>query len=729
MGATIDIDVGGTFTDCFVRHDGRIVTAKVPTTHYDLSVCFRKVIESSAEKAGLDLAGLLGDAELIRYSTTIGINSLIERTGPPLGLITTRGFEDTIFIGRSRQWADGIPVSQTRDLSQIEKPAPLLDTSMVVGVRERVDCFGNVLMPLDPDDVREQLQTLVDRGARGFVVSLLWSFLNPAHELAVRDIIRSEYPDVYLGNVPVVCSHQISPRGGEYARTMTAVVDAYTHRQISGQLWTVGEMVRDAGYDRPLSLVHNNGGSKKVTRTRAIDTHGAGPVAGVLGSAHLARAYGLDRVVFTDVGGTSFDLGVVIDGQVSSYEFRPVLDRWRVQGSFVETRSIGAGGGSVARVDTALGRLHVGPESAGSLPGPACYGLGGDRPTVTDADLVLGLLDADNYLGGRMRLDPDAARDAIEEHVAEPLGVDVDEAAWQIRRLVDATMGQEIFKELALKGHNPRQFTIFAAGGAGATHAAGYAEAVGASTVYTFPFSSVFCAFGASTADVLHIYEQTRHLTVTQFLQPGFALDRETFNRTVAELVAQAQDDFALEGFPAQRLRYSLELDMRYKTQLNQTRVEVPKLELTGEADVAELCAAFDAAYARHYSAEAAFPAAGVDIEEFHLKAWVPSGHPPPARQAERPGDGAQARTGSREVYWGPGEGRVPTPVYDRTALEPGDVMAGPAVIESDDTTTVVPRPWTYRVDSFGNGVLTREAAAGQVSAVPGAGAAEGAGR
>ncbi len=330
-------------------------------------------------------------------------------------------------------------------------------------------------------------------------------------------------------------------------------------------------------------------------------------------------------MVFTDVGGTSFDLGVVTDGGVSSYEFRPVLDRWRVQGSFVETRSIGAGGGSIASVDPVMKRLKVGPASAGSLPGPACYGLGGELPTVTDADLVLGLLDAENYLGGRMRLDLEAARDAIQEHVADPLGVSVEEAAWQIRRLVDATMGQEIFKELALKGHDPRAFTVFAAGGAGATHAAGYAEAVGASTVMTFPFSSVFCAFGASTADVLHIYERSRHLTVTQFLQPGYALDREAFNAVVAALVAEAQQDFALEGFAPDRLLYSLELDMRYKTQLNQTRVVMPRIHIESDADVEQIIETFNVAYARQYSPEAAFPAAGIDIEEFHLKVWVPS--------------------------------------------------------------------------------------------------------
>jgi len=306
-----------------------------------------------------------------------------------------------------------------------------------------------------------------------------------------------------------------------------------------------------------------------------------------------------------------------------------------------------------------------------------------------------------------MQLDVEAAREAIEADVAEPLGISVEEAAWQIRRLVDATMGQEIFKELALKGHDPRTFTVFAAGGAGATHAAGYAEAVGATTVMTFPFSSVFCAFGASTTDVLHIYERSRHLTVTQFMQPGFALDTDAFNGVVAQLLDEARLDFELEGYSADRLQTSLELDMRYKTQLNQTRVTVPKAFLDGDDDVQQLCDGFNEAYARQYSPEAAFPQAGIDIEEFHLKVWVPSDREPAVKHELVPGDGGAARTGERPVYWGPA-GTVTTSVFDRERLVPGDAFTGPAIVESDDTTTVVPIGWHYRIDEYGNGVMER---------------------
>lgn len=708
MGYTIDIDVGGTFTDCFVANGGRIFTAKAPTTRYDLSVGFLNAIEAAAEQAGLSLPELLAQTDVLRNSTTIGTNALIERNGPKLGLITTRGFEDTIFIGRSRQWADGLPAQETRDMAHIQKPQPLIGKDMVVGVRERVDCFGQALMPLQRGDVIAQVQTLVDRGARGFVVCLLWSFLNPAHEQMIRDIIQEEYPDTYLGNMPVILSSEISPRAGEYTRTMTAVVNAYAHPELAGQLWALGEKIRQAGYGKPLMLVHNSGGSKKLARTKAINTHSAGPVAGIYGAAHLGRMYGLEDIIVTDMGGTSFDIGVVVGGEVRSYEFRPVIDRWRIQTSIVETKSIGAGGGSIAWINPALNRLEVGPRSAGSMPGPAAYDQGSEEPTVTDADVVLGYVNPDYYLGGRFPLNADSARQAIEARIARPLAIDVVEAAWQIRHLADATMGQEIFKEVALKGYDPRAFTLFAAGGGGPAHCCDIDEYVRAARIMTFPFSSVFCAFGAATMDVMHIYEKTRHMRLTQFMSGQLTKDYAAFNGIVEELKATALRDFRLEGFPPEMVRFALELDMRYGMQLNFTRVRSPRMSLNGPADVQALCDDFNAEYARLFSAEAAFPQAGIDVEEFHLKAWVSTLHPQFPTHAEAGADPSAAKKGTRSVYWRAHKNFVETPIYQREDLRCGNLILGPAVIEAQDTTIVVPPGWTFAVDRYLGGVIQR---------------------
>ena len=392
MGYTIDVDIGGTFTDFFAsREGGQAVMAKSPTTHYDLSVGFLRGLREVSERYGTSLNKLLADCDAIHYCTTIGTNALIERNGPKLGLITTAGFEDTIALGRARSWADGGSSKENKDLARIVKPAPLISRDMIVGLKERIDYSGSVIMPLKREDVLEKLQYLVEKGAMGYVVCLLWSCYNPSHEQMVKQIIEEEYPEDYLGSMPIILSHVISPKAGEYTRFITAIVNAYIHNLMAEELNKLTWELRDSGYKRPLILVQNTGGMKKVTRTKAVFTHNAGPVAGLQGARHVGQLYDMQNIVFTDMGGTSYDIGIVSDGQVKTYDFIPVIDRWRTNIPAIEVKSIGAGGGSIAWVNQVLAnRLEVGPQSAGSMPGPACYNLGGTEPTVTDAELVLG---------------------------------------------------------------------------------------------------------------------------------------------------------------------------------------------------------------------------------------------------------------------------------------------------------------------------------------------------
>jgi N-methylhydantoinase A/acetophenone carboxylase len=354
----------------------------------------------------------------------------------------------------------------------------------------------------------------------------------------------------------------------------------------------------------------------------------------------------------------------------------------------------------------ALNRLEVGPRSAGAMPGPAAYDQGGVEPTVTDADIVLGYIDPDYYLGGRLPLNVEAARRAIREKVVASLGLDQVEVAWHIRHLVDATMGQEIFKEVALKGFDPRKFVLFAAGGAGPTHCCDYNEFVGATRIMIFPFSAVFCAFGAATMDVMHIYEKTRHMRLTQFMSGQLTEDYATFNKIVEELTDAARRDFRLEGFAPEEVQFALELDMRYGMQLNFTRVRAPRMALTCPEDVIALCDAFNAEYARRFSPDAAFPQAGIDVEEFHLKAWV---NAPRHDLPTFPYAGANpsaARKASRPVYWRARGDFVETLIFQRETLRCGNVVEGPAVIEAENTTIVVPPRWHFTVDQHLNGVL-----------------------
>ena len=711
MSFSVGIDIGGTFTDfCSVADGARLVSYKTPTTHYDLSVGFMRGMRELARRHGMAPADYLARVEAVRYSTTVGTNALIERTGPKLGLITTAGFEDTIFIGRGRSWADGAPVHTTRDLAAIQKPEPLIAPDMVVGLRERIDYAGNIVAPLSRDEVLEKLQYLVDRGAQGFVVSLLWSFVNPVHERMIKRIIEEEYPEDYLGSMPVTLSAEISPKAGEYPRTMTATVNAYIHGVMADELGKLGNELRTEGYRRPLILVHNTGGTKKVSRTKAVLTHNAGPVAGMFGAAELGRRMGWRDIVFTDMGGTSFDIGVITGGELRSNDFIPVIDRWRTNIPAIEVKSIGAGGGSIAWINDLMGdALEVGPQSAGSMPGPACYDQGGTQPTVTDADMVLGYLNPDNYLGGDMLLDPDLSHAVIEEKVARPLGISALEAAWRIRRLVDAKMGQEVFNEVALKGHDPRKFMVFACGGAGAAHACGFAPHIGAAAVVVPASASVFGAFGASGMVIRQVWEMSRTLKVFRWDRQAYLEDLASFNTVVEELRDLALRDLKLEGFAEDRVSLRLELDMRYGSQYNLTRVESPTLTMGGSDDVRALCERFNEQYAAIYSPECAFPVGGINVECFYLTATVISGVAAAATPVEDSSEPSPAaRLPSRPACFDPAAGLEDTPVYDWTALMPGNRIGGPALIEAPDTTYVVAPGWTYAMDALGNGVLRR---------------------
>lgn len=708
MPVTIGVDVGGTFTDFFMVKDGETTAVKVPTTYYDFSVCFFKALEEGAEQFDLSLEEILNNTNSIRYSTTIGTNAIIERTGPKLGLITTAGFEDTIYIGRARQWADGGTVSGEKDLARIQKPIPLIPRNMVVGVRERLDCFGKVVMPLNKEDVRQKLQHLVDQGAMGFAVCLLWSFRNPAHEQMIREIIEEEYPESYLGNMPVLLSSEISPKAGEYGRFMTTIVNAYMHKDLSEQLGGLEEQLRDHGFKKPLTLVHNTGGMKKVSRTKAVYTHNAGPVAGVFGSKHVGQLYGFDNIIFTDMGGTSFDIGIIAGGKIRSYDFIPVIDCWRTQISAVETRSIGAGGGSVARLNKMMGNiLEVGPQSAGAMPGPAAYNQGGMEPTVTDADIVLGYLNPRYYLGGKMRINKNKATQAIKEKIAGPLGIDEVDAAFRIKKIIDAKMGQEIYKEVALRGHDPREFALFASGGAGPCHCCGFNSHLEVPRIITSPYSPVFGAFGSTTLDVIHIFERSRYLKLYNFSEQRYLEDYESFNEVVSELMEAAFRDMRLEGFNPEQVHLKLELEMKYGTQMNTTTITSPITQIKGKEDVRLICEAFSRAYSTLYTPEAAYPEGGIDVETFYLHSWVPQPH---FKMIEYPVGGTlpgnHAVKETRPVFWEEFMGFQPTRVYDFERLECGNVIEGPAVIEAADTTYCIAPGYVFSLDKYRHGIM-----------------------
>jgi N-methylhydantoinase A/oxoprolinase/acetone carboxylase beta subunit len=699
-----DIDVGGTFTDAVLTLDGQRWIGKAPTTPYDLSVCFVNAIEEVALEAGQDLESLLPRLDVIRYSTTVAMNRLIERRGPRVGLITTEGHEDAILIGRGAQWTDGTRLAERRNLAVQRKPEPLISRTMIVGVKERIDSTGRVIRPLDEDDLRRKLRLLMDRGARSIVVSLLWSFANPRHEERAKEIIREEYKEYHIGYLPVVLSHQVVPKLGEYERTMTAVLDAYLQRSMQTELSAMWDRLRTLGYKGSFLMIHNSGGSGEVFKTTASRTYNGGPVSGLMGSYHLATSLGYKNVVAGDMGGTSFDIGLVVDQSVRNYEFRPIIDRWMVSITMLQTLSIGAGGGSIAWINHDLGgHLNVGPRSAGSDPGPACYDQGGTEPTVTDADVVLGYINPETYYGGRMPLNRDKAQRAVREKIADPMGIGVEQAAALIRHIVDQNMSSAIKREIHLRGYHPEDFALFAFGGAGPTHVSGFLGDLAGAVI--FPTAPVFCALGSSIMDIVHVYETSRRMIVMAPMTQALTTEYAVFNGVVDQLTEQARADLAAEGLPADRAVFSLELDMLYGGQVNVKRTACPVLHLRRPEDVQALYDEFEREFSEAFSPLVVNKPGGVYLDNFVLKVTVPTPKPALPDLPVQPADAGAALTGKRPAWW-PGQGWTETSVYDADALRPGHQIDGPVIVEAPLTTVVVPPGMRYTIDRHGLGLL-----------------------
>jgi N-methylhydantoinase A/oxoprolinase/acetone carboxylase beta subunit len=697
---TIDIDVGGTFTDMVLTLDGETSYRKVPTTPYDLGVGFMQVVEEAASDAGVSLEDLVGRVETVRYSTTVAMNRLLERSGPRVALITTEGHEDATLIGKGAQWIDGTRIDERRALPHQNKPRPIVPRELIVGIKERIDARGEVVRPLDEEHVREQVRRLVDRGARAFVVSLLWSFVNPAHERAVKRIIREEYRDYHVGYLPVILSSEVVSRLGEYGRANTAILDAYLQRSMQIELSGTWDKLRERGYRGPFFMIHNTGGCADLFKTTASRTYNGGPIAGLIGARDIARQLGAHNVVTADVGGTSFDIGLVVGDSVRNYEFNPIIDQWMVSTTMLQSLSIGAGGGSIAWINRALGnRLEVGPQSAGSYPGPVAYQLGGTEPTVTDANLVLGYLSPDEFFGGRMALDRDAAEDAIRERIAEPSGLSIVEAAALIRRIIDDKMASAIRKEVTLRGYRPSEFTLFAFGGGGPTHVAGYMGEIPRAVM--FPFSPVFCAYGSSIMDVVHLYERSQRMMLLAPLTGAPAVDREAFNAMVRELMDEARREVESEGLRWEDASVSLELDMLYGGQIHSKRASSPLLFLESEDDARAVYKRFEQEFSEAFSPLAVNVPGGVYIDTFVLRVAIP-GQKLELPEFELTSEEA-VPLGSRRAWFGEW---VDTPVYELESLAPGHAFGGPAIVQAAYTTAVIPPGRRFSIESHGLGIL-----------------------
>jgi N-methylhydantoinase A len=698
----VAVDIGGTFTDCFVAWRGRFIQAKALTTHRNLAIGFNEAIDNACVLLGVDRAEMMRELDSVRYATTLGTNALIERRGPKVGLLCTHGFEATVPISRCRGYAEGLPLVEARDLAAARRPDPIVPPVMIRGVRERLDHRGRLLIPLDEQHARLQIRELVDQGMEALVISLTNSVANPLHELRLQELIRAEFPAYMLGSIPVVLSHRVAGRRGEYVRTSSAIIDAFLHSTMYHAMSQLDINLRESCHPRPMLLVHNTGGMAQLNSTDALQTVHSGPVAGVYASEELARQGGLGNVVSTDMGGTSFDIGMVVAGGYKHYDFTPVIDRWLVTTPMIHLVTLGAGGGSIAKYDRMYGSVKIGPKSAGSDPGPACYDRGGLEPTVTDADLILGYLDPRNYANGKIPLNRRRSVAAMED-LCDELDSDAIGVAKRIKQTADADMGAGIVRELRSRGYQPSDFTMLAYGGNGPLHCCGIAAQSGITRALAPPYSSVFSACGAAAMTQMHIHERTETVALYNQHTKQVFQDFAYFNGIVGDLEARGRADLLRQGISEDRVLFRLELDLRYGNQKMETSIIVPTTRIATLRDVLSIVEMLAVDFAARYGESTTAPESGVWITTFRVVSYVETQAPsfesmlPPEQKRAAP-----TPVAVRECHFVSLPDGVPTPVFGSEALVPGTVIEGPAVINTGQTTYLVEPGWRFEAANQG---------------------------
>jgi len=682
MRFTINIDTGGTFTDGFFTCGDKVKTSKVLTTPHDLTVCLMNCIEEGARSFGLETAEMLRHTDVVKYSTTVGTNTIIQRSGPKLGLMVTRGHEETLYCGPS-------------DAGGLEN---FLGPGMILGIGGEIGDDGGEREPVSAAEVLATVKQLVDNGSRGIVVCLKNSYLNPVQERTVKCIINEEYPKHYLGSVPVLIASDISQRPGDAARVSTALLNAYLHREMVRYLYKAQEDLQQRGFTRPLLIVHSSGGVARVAKTTALNTYSSGPVAGLYGNLAISRLYGLPDLISTDMGGTSIDVGLLAGHEVVD-DPEPRVGGLPIHTPMRRVWSLGAGGGSIAWISPD-GQLEVGPQSAGSVPGPAAFDRGGTEPTVTDADVVLGYIDPTCFLGGRMRLSREMAERSIRQRLQKPLGCTVYEAALAIKRKVESNIARGIRRIVSTQGISSIPGVMLAYGGAAGTHSCEYANELGIGRVITFPFSSVFCAFGASAMNVMHRYQRW----ILPVNIPDPQLSAEVINKIndiITVLAAQARRDMRGEGFSEDK--FQIRSEISFAIQDKYVSVVSPRLYLANPGCLNDMGLKAVEPMARGAALKTEVKAVAVSVQ-----AEAPVQHPQISSFSPAGGDCSQALKGRRPICWDE-TGYIDTNVYDRSLLRCGNEVVGPAVVEAEDTTYALPRGWVGRIDQFLNMVLTRE--------------------
>lgn len=670
----LSIDVGGTFMD-FVLLDeqsGQLRIEKQPSLPTELArQCLKGIMQ-----LGVDI----GSIGKIFHGMTVGINALLQERGARVGLITTSGFRDVLEIGRG---------ARKEVYNYLYKgPPPIVERCLRREVPERLTPRGEVLLPIDLAALHREVDALLQQGVDALAITFLHAYANPVHEIAARDAIAARHPGLAIS-----VSHEIASEWREYERTTTTVLNAFIQPLVRNYIDSLTHELSAAGYRQPLAIIQSNGGvcSAQNASARPIRTLMSGPAGGVIGAKFLSDHLGHANVICADVGGTSYDVAIIEDGCILERSETEIARR-PVVGSLIDITSIGAGGGSIAWLDHRQG-FRVGPQSAGAAPGPVCFGRGGTEPTVTDAHLILGRLDPANFLGGRMPLDAEAARRAIETRIAAPLGLELQVAADGILSIIEANMANAIRSKTVARGLDPREFVLLSYGGGGGLFAAGVAAELEIPEVVVPVAPANFSAWGILTTDYI---EDAARTLVMPFIDATI----DNVCATLAELESTAVAAVAGYGFAPQEVRRVRRMDLRYKGQEYTLTVALGETCVTGREILVQARRDFVAAHRRLYG----HGELESDLEVVSLRCRAIGPVRPPRLSATASTVTSTART--RPVYFREAGRFVETPILERESLRPGAVVEGPAVIEEWTTTTLLPPGWRVERDAMGNLLL-----------------------
>ncbi|MFA7281603.1 MAG: hydantoinase/oxoprolinase family protein [Sterolibacterium sp.] len=687
-------DVGGTCTDTIVFAAGEPVhLGKALSTPPDFATGVLDSIRSAAIPMGLTLENLLAQTELFVHGSTVVDNAIFTREGAKVGLVTTAGFEDTLLVTRGAygRWG-GLTEDRMKHPVRTERARPLVDPDCIVGVVERTDYKGTILRELDLAETERCLQRLIaERGVEAIAVSFLWSFLNPTNEHKVRDIVARIAPNIYC-----TLSSDIAPTPGEYERTSTTVINAYAGCISKAYIQNLEQLLRQSGYGGAVMIMQGYGGllPAQEAAERAIGMLECGPAAGVIGSRALGELLKQPDVIATDMGGTTFKVSVIQNGEIE-YAREPMVDRFHYAQPKIEVVSIGAAGGSIVWLEPGSNAPHVGPRSAGSRPGPVCYGLGGEEPTLTDVFMLIGYMDPEIFLGGTMKLDKERARRVFAEKIAKPLGLSVEEAAFGIYRVAAAQITDLIHEITVERGLDPRDFVLHAFGGSCGMVCAMFGAELNVKQIVVPYTASVNCAFGLVSADIVHEYSTT---TVLPVPSPAASV-----NRIFEPMTQKAVRELQREGFTGNQVRLDWAVDFRYSRQVHEVTTPVRAVTPLDEGGLQQLADDFEAIYERKYGKGSAYREAGMEMTQFRLTARglmeKPKLEPLPLGGA----DASAARIARRPIFVEAKGGMSEADIYDFEKLMPGNVIEGPAVIHTPITTIVLQTGQCGRCDPYRN--------------------------